>query len=1060
MTTISASYLASVFDHTQIKICVRHASNANEETVNKILEKLNLHKRLVINDAGCAINVQFELNVSPVNSAWGSFQAHRQVYGFIYVAEVTSAMEAALVQDKFNKLKEEYGPNLCHSRCLIFGIDTTIRHPHNQDIFQFSSLNAWKSLDQDIKALITSIFYELESKRLRMPDKSRLPLLVAPFESDSDSKSTESDTKNFRKKCLGRHNKHQADVSLLMGQLTEALMNYHSALETLVSVNDTGWIGSALEGLCVVSALVYFPDLIPDLPCKTTLSKKKPQKQLLDPRNLLSNPSSTPSLAELRKLCIPTVDDLVDRYKEAIIHYSRCKSLGIIEMEACIKATKVLTRAKKFLGASEFLQNAIYITLNLPENERVKRYSVLADLYEDIGFHRKASFYKRVAAMQCVAPQLKEPNWALCNRLLIKSLNGYGVDLEDDCSNMEDNKLGWPSVRLRVLHELVFSSEKIGHHTLGNRHAMYLLLQLFSHLTEIEEKDICTALGNFVSRHPSKSISHDDDMLDLPKLSLYAIPIVKRISPQPLLSEVKPIRVGQEVLDRPESVFIYTPASYRSQIKNHQKIPFKWCVNTACTVRILIHNPLNHTSLNISDISLVVDSSASGLHCQALSVCLPPKSEEEITLIVTPSSPGTLRILGYALRIFALHSDCYFKNISHIPANEIDIEVVHELPLLKCIFPKFTLSTRTSANSISVCRGERYVASYTVCNVSQCNVDDMKIAFEGDQVHNKLVMTVKGQEKELPLLPHDKITLSVEVDSSKCDQEAAIDRTLMVHYTGRDGEWWRLLSLNMNIKVMDCLVLLDSEIANDSSNEQMCTLNLMVKNKSSSVVSLSGKAVKGEEIRSVTLDPDCEKSYSVALDKIPFPSVDNVILEDYCLKELENSVTLRWEMNSEKNNDLHFGHLHLGSILPRQSFCNFLQGILICSAEFGGESSTSKYRKNTVGSLCEAVFSFKNVFTLPAKFEVDLDIFQDQENGYVERELDECIVCVGRRRQKFQLDPSASKSYECQLLLLRSGLFSIRASYLLHLTPGLVFKYSTPMRTIQYYSSALSIEVS
>ena len=61
---------------------------------------------------------------------------------------------------------------------------------------------------------------------------------------------------------------------------------------------------------------------------------------------------------------------------------------------------------------------------------QINRYGTLADLYAQIGFCRKASFFRRVAAMQCVAPQNPRPNWPLCHQLLIKALNGYKIYLD------------------------------------------------------------------------------------------------------------------------------------------------------------------------------------------------------------------------------------------------------------------------------------------------------------------------------------------------------------------------------------------------------------------------------------------------------------------------------------------------------------------------------------------------------------------------------------------------------------------------------------------------------
>lgn len=68
--------------------------------------------------------------------------------------------------------------------------------------------------------------------------------------------------------------------------------------------------------------------------------------------------------------------------------------------------------------------------LQLSEEEKIQRYSVLSELYELIGFHRKSAFFKRVAAMQCVAPSIAEPGWRACYKLLLETLPGYSLSLD------------------------------------------------------------------------------------------------------------------------------------------------------------------------------------------------------------------------------------------------------------------------------------------------------------------------------------------------------------------------------------------------------------------------------------------------------------------------------------------------------------------------------------------------------------------------------------------------------------------------------------------------------
>lgn len=72
----------------------------------------------------------------------------------------------------------------------------------------------------------------------------------------------------------------------------------------------------------------------------------------------------------------------------------------------------------------------MFVCVQLSEEEKIQRYSVLSELYELIGFHRKSAFFKRVAAMQCVAPTIPEPGWKACYKLLLETLPGYSLSLD------------------------------------------------------------------------------------------------------------------------------------------------------------------------------------------------------------------------------------------------------------------------------------------------------------------------------------------------------------------------------------------------------------------------------------------------------------------------------------------------------------------------------------------------------------------------------------------------------------------------------------------------------
>ncbi|KAL0598903.1 Trafficking protein particle complex subunit 9 [Plecturocebus cupreus] len=119
----------------------------------------------------------------------------------------------------------------------------------------------------------------------------------------------------------------------------------------------------------------------------------------------------------------------------------------------------------------------------LSEEEKIQRYSILSELYELIGFHRKSAFFKRVAAMQCVAPSIAEPGWRACYKLLLETLPGYSLSLDPQDFSRGTHR-GWAAVQMRLLHELVYASRRMGNPALSVRHLSFLLQTMLDFLSD------------------------------------------------------------------------------------------------------------------------------------------------------------------------------------------------------------------------------------------------------------------------------------------------------------------------------------------------------------------------------------------------------------------------------------------------------------------------------------------------------------------------------------------------------------------------------------------------
>ena len=127
-------------------------------------------------------------------------------------------------------------------------------HTHKTQLLQYRSSSYHAALNADIQDFISSLFWILESKRVEATrdTSDKIPLLCAPFER-KDFVGLDMESRNNRKRVLGRLKKHLGDLSLQAGLLAEAWNYYNVAVDVLRPANDWLWLAASLEGLCAVS---------------------------------------------------------------------------------------------------------------------------------------------------------------------------------------------------------------------------------------------------------------------------------------------------------------------------------------------------------------------------------------------------------------------------------------------------------------------------------------------------------------------------------------------------------------------------------------------------------------------------------------------------------------------------------------------------------------------------------------------------------------------------------------------------------------------------------------
>lgn len=194
----------------------------------------------------------------------------------------------------------------------------------------YDETDACADLESQIIEFINSLFWVLESKRLeRSREKlERVSLLLAPFEK-KDFVGLDMESRNNKKRCMGRMTKHLGDLCLQAGLLADSLTFYHNAAEILKSVNDWLWLGGAYEGLCSASAIVLYPNMqrCTALHRNSSLQEGSPKKNAAMAATAVN---FEPPNRKLINNALPP-DEIPKRYREAIIHYSKYQNAGKCE---------------------------------------------------------------------------------------------------------------------------------------------------------------------------------------------------------------------------------------------------------------------------------------------------------------------------------------------------------------------------------------------------------------------------------------------------------------------------------------------------------------------------------------------------------------------------------------------------------------------------------------------------------------------------------------------------------------------------------------------------------
>uniref|UniRef100_A0A667Y007 Trafficking protein particle complex subunit 9 n=1 Tax=Myripristis murdjan TaxID=586833 RepID=A0A667Y007_9TELE len=785
-------YMQCAEDHQTVLVVVQPVGIVPEDQFFKIYKRIASVSQVSIRDSQRLLYIRYRHHYLPENNEWGDFQTHRKVVGLIAVTTCGSSKEWPQTSERFHGQKEVYGSTLYDSRLLVFGLQGEIAEQQRTDVAFYLNFDECPDVEKRVEDFVESIFIVLESKRLdRATDKSgdKIPLLCVPFEK-KDFVGLDTDSRHYKKRCQGRMRKHVGDLCLQAGMLQDALVHYHMAVELLRGVNDFLWLGAALEGLCSASVIFHYPGGTagktagrkPNISQPADAGKRhRPgaQEVLIDPGALTSNGISADTSTEIgrAKNCL-SPEDIIEKYKEAISYYGKYKNAGVIELEACVKAVRVLAIQKRAMEASEFLQNAVYINLGqLSEEEKIQRYSILSELYDLIGFHRKSAFFKRVAAMQCVAPTIPEPGWRACYKLLLETLPGYSLSLDPKDFNKGTHR-GWAAVQMRLLHELVYASRRMGNPGLSVRHLSFLLQTMLDFLSDQEKKEVTQSLENYTSKCPGgMEVITLPDGLKLPPAwttcdrLLLSLCFMSTIAAQP----------NPDIYHYDKIVFFFFLGLFYLNFFKlmcwcaYLFLDFQWVQGDVCEVQLMVYNPMPY-ELRVENMGLLT----SGVEFESLPAALSLPAESglyPVTLVGVPRTAGNITVNGYHTSVFGVTSDCLLESLPGVKTGGCLVEVIPSLPRLQ-LSTSLPRSAHTpqpmskeelsSTVSVQLFNGETQQLTITLENIGTEDIETLELTSKTVTTKEKVFGEFLSWELEealshLPLKPGQSVTLTVNI---------------------------------------------------------------------------------------------------------------------------------------------------------------------------------------------------------------------------------------------------------------------------------------------------------
>ncbi|KAK2547858.1 Trafficking protein particle complex subunit 9 [Acropora cervicornis] len=741
----------SLFDHCGVLILVQPVGYIGDKPFKSIYDEISGYRTAQVPNTTRRLLLRYAKRVTPQFLEWGNFHLHKRVLGLICVGKCSEVSEVEKLENAVNEIKNPFSAILFNTRCFVFGCKSTNDVKVRKDFALIGGEDPSRDLQNNLAEFVASLFNVLESKRLSKLSEKIDKIVLIKTHVEHESLGGENDSRTMKRKTVGRSKKYTGDLCMLAGLPQDALSQYLIAGEHLRSANDVLWLAGAFEGQCAASLA-----LISDEAQKSTNSLILPTECAANSVYVTSNGlGNEVDESKFRNPSPLSKEDMVDRLSEALKLYNRVKGAAVLETEANLKFTRLLIRFQKPIEASIALQNSMSVNISLTELEKITRFNTAAILYDEIGFKRKAAFFSKISAVQCVSHQLQKPLWQLSYNFLMDALEGYRIH-QDQNNVSKGHQNGWPYLQTRILNDLILTSRYLGDPSLYIRHVTFLLQTMHEHLSDQEKRELSTILESSFKEHPASPREKENnrmDKLDMNNLSLTNMPVVRSFQVQPLAPHMRPVRkrVLTDAGNSSGSPFIFS--TLRQNRKEARKVKrVKWVCGDIGQVSLDVFNPMPF-ELKATNMVLCVEGAEFEPYPTCLS--LPAKAgPHTVILLGIPKSVGSLRITGYTITVFGVESTCKLTESNMKSKDEfpVIVDVVASMPVLQVSTSLPKVRSRPPdpdapqsaplVTAVTLYAGQSIKGTVKLENTSKLPVDSLTITIGEESVGNSTDITV------------------------------------------------------------------------------------------------------------------------------------------------------------------------------------------------------------------------------------------------------------------------------------------------------------------------------